>query len=224
MKRVLIVDDEQRMLDLIALQLSEYHFECQRAHSGEEALILLEKEMVDIVLLDVMMPGMDGWTTCRAIREFSSVPIIMLTARDQKNDIVRGLQLGADDYMTKPFDEKELLARIEAVLRRVKSQSKVVFKELVWNEDSMQVSYKGKGILLTPKEFILLGTLLQNINKVYTREDLIETVWGFDAETEGRTIDSHVKNIREKLRKVGFPIEHHLQTVWGVGYKWVSEE
>jgi DNA-binding response OmpR family regulator len=176
------------------------------------------------VLLDVMMPGMDGWLTCKAIREISSVPIIMLTARDQKEDIVKGLQLGADDYITKPFDGNELLARVNAVLRRVKGENKIEFKGLTWSEELMQISYEGKSVSITPKEFVIIGELLKNKNRVFTRESLIEKVWGYDAETEGRTIDSHVKNIREKLRKVGFPIEQHLQTVWGVGYKWISEE
>jgi DNA-binding response OmpR family regulator len=225
MKKALIIDDEKRMLDLISLYLSPNQFECIKSLSGQEALTVIETTHdIDIVLLDVMMPGMDGWVTCKAIRELSSVPIIMLTARDQKNDIVKGLQLGADDYITKPFDGNELIARVNAVLRRVKGENKIEFKGLIWSEEVMQVSYEGKYVALTPKEFVIIGELLKNINRVFTREGLIENVWGFDAETEGRTIDSHVKNIREKLRKAGFPIEQHLQTVWGVGYKWISEE
>jgi DNA-binding response OmpR family regulator len=225
MRKALIVDDEERMLELISLYLSPNQFECIKSFSGQEALTIIESNHdIDIVLLDVMMPGMDGWMTCKAIRELSPVPIIMLTARDQKNDIVKGLQLGADDYITKPFDGNELVARVNAVLRRVKGENKIEFKGLVWSEEVMQVSFEGKFIPVTPKEFVIIGVLLNNINRVFTRESLIENVWGYDAETEGRTIDSHVKNIREKLRKVGFPIEQHLQTVWGVGYKWITEE
>jgi DNA-binding response OmpR family regulator len=224
MKRLLIVDDEERMLKLLSLYLTHHHYKCLLTRSGEEAIQILEREEVDLVLLDVMMPGMDGWSTCQAIREFLSVPIIMLTAREHKTDVVRGLKMGADDYVTKPFDELELLARIDAVLRRVKGVRKLEFKGLFWSEELVHSTYKGVGISLTPKEFIILGIFLKNVNRVFSRENLIELVWGYDTETEGRTIDSHVKNLREKLRKVGFPIEQHLQTVWGVGYRWFSEE
>lgn len=225
MRKALIVDDEERMHHLLKLQLVPHQFECIKALSGKEALTIIEdRNDIDVVLLDVMMPDMDGWETCKIIREFSSVPIIMLTARDHKQDIVKGLQQGADDYVTKPFDQEELLARVEAVLRRVKGSVKTEFKGLVWEEEFMEVTYQGVPIPLTPKEFELLGILLRNLNRVFSREKLIETLWGYDADTEGRTIDSHMKNLREKLRKAGFPVEQHVQTVWGVGYKWVSEE
>jgi DNA-binding response OmpR family regulator len=221
MYTILLVDDEIRMLDLLDLYLSPKGFHCVKCKTGFAAMQYLEKTKVDLVLLDIMMPELDGWETCKRIREISNVPIIMLTARDQTIDIVKGLKLGADDYITKPFDESELLARIEAVLRRsVGKPSKIVFQGLVWDEDQHKVQYKNHTICLTPKEFAVLGLFLKNPNRVFSREQIIVSLWGYNANTEERTIDSHVKNIREKLRQAGFPIDQFLKTVWGVGYKW----
>lgn len=222
MYKILLVDDEQRMLDLIALYLEPHRYTCLKARNGEEALVLMKKESIDLVILDIMMPGMDGWTVCREIRAFSAVPVIMLTAREQEEDIVRGLRLGADDYVTKPFSEQELLARIEALLRRSVPSKKIQINGLQWDEEQFEVSYRDKPIHLTPKEFALLGILMKNPNKVFERGHLLELVWGYDTETEGRTVDSHVRNIREKIRESGFSIDDHFQTVWGVGYKWVN--
>ena len=222
MRKIMLVDDESRMIDLLFLYLKPRGYKCMKAYSGKEAIDFLEKETVDLILLDIMMPEMDGWTTCKQIREFSSVPIIMLTARDQKGDIVKGLNLGADDYITKPFDENELIARIESIFRRTTHSSSVEFKQLVWDEDVREVNYKENKISLTPKEFTLIGLLLNNRNRVYSREQLIEKIWGVDTNTEGRTIDSHIRNIRDKLRQVDFPIDEHLLSVWGIGYKWVD--
>jgi DNA-binding response OmpR family regulator len=221
MYTILLVDDEKRMLDLLDLYLSPKGYHCEKCESGLSAIQYLENNKVDLVLLDIMMPEMDGWETCKRIREFSNVPIIMVTARDQTTDIVQGLKIGADDYITKPFDESELLARIEAVLRRsIGKRSKIEFQGLVWDEDQHKVQYKNQPICLTPKEFAVLGLFLKNPNRVFSREQIIVSLWGYNANTEERTIDSHVKNIREKLRQVGFPIDQFLQTVWGVGYKW----
>ena len=221
-QKVLLVDDEQRMLDLVALYLKPHQYNCIKAHSGKEALSLLESESIDLVLLDIMMPDMDGWELCRKIRSFSTVPIIMLTAREQREDIVKGLRIGADDYVTKPFDEEELLARMEALLRRSAPPKKVAVGELIWDEEQFELSYRQESIKLTPKEFAMLGLLLQNPNKVFERDRLLDTIWGFNTETEGRTVDSHVRNIREKIRQAGFPIDDHFKTVWGVGYKWIN--
>ena len=218
---ILLVDDEKRMLDLLDLYLSPQGYHCIKCESGLSALQYLEKNKADLVLLDIMMPEMDGWETCKQIREFSNIPIIMVTARDQTLDKVKGLKMGADDYITKPFDESELLARIEAVLRRsVGKRSKLEFQGLVWDEDQHKVQYKNQLICLTPKEFAVLGLFLKHQNRVFNRGQIIVSLWGYDAITEERTIDSHIKNIREKLRKAGFPIDQFLQTVWGVGYKW----
>ena len=221
MYTILLVDDEKRMLDLLDLYLSPKGYHCVKCESGLSAIQYLENNQVDLVLLDIMMPEMDGWETCKRIREFSNVPIIMVTARYQTTDIVQGLKIGADDYITKPFDESELLARIEAVLRRsVGKHSKMEFQGLVWDEDEYKVHYQNKPIFLTPKEFAILGLFLKHPNRVFSREQIIVSLWGYNANTEERTIDSHVKNIREKLRQAGFPIDQFLQTVWGVGYKW----
>ena len=210
------------MLDLVSLYLRPHDYACTKADSGKLALDLLDKETFDLVLLDIMMPDMDGWEVCREIRKSSNVPIIMLTAREQQEDIVKGLRLGADDYMTKPFGEEELLARMEALLRRSAPAKRIELDGLVWEEDRFELSYKNEPIHLTPKEFSMLGLLMKNPNKVFERERLLELVWGFDSETEGRTVDSHVRNIREKIRQAGFPVDEHFLTVWGIGYKWVN--
>lgn len=156
------------------------------------------------------------------IRSFSSVPIIMLTARDQQEDLIKGFKLGADDYITKPFDELELVARMEALLRRTQPQSIVESNGLMWNEDTFELSYNNQVIKLTPKEFKMIGYLIKNPGKVYERDKLIDLIWGYATDVEGRTVDSHIRNIRDKIRKVGFPVDAHLVTVWGIGYKWVN--
>ncbi len=225
MRKILIVDDEERMRNLISLYLSPAGFDCVPVSSGAEALEYLSKKSCELVILDVMMPDLDGWETCRKIREFSDVPIIMLTARTDKNDVVKGLNTGADDYITKPFDSGELLARIEAVFRRtnLKQDTSLNFNGLNWNPESYSLSYMDKPIQVTPKEFSLMGLLLKYPNRVFTREQLLTIIWGLEAGTEDRTIDSHIRNIRDKLRNAGFPIDDHLTTVWGVGYKWENE-
>ncbi|WP_445614222.1 response regulator transcription factor [Geobacillus sp. YF-1] len=221
MYTLLLVDDEERMLDLLELYLAPNGYRCVKRRSGAEAIDYLRHHHADLVLLDVMMPELDGWETCRRIRSFSDVPIMMVTARDEPTDIVQGLKIGADDYVTKPFHEAELLARIEAVLRRAAgSRSVIRAAGLVWNEQEHTVRYRETPIALTPKEFAVLGLLLTHPNQVFSRGQIIASLWGYLADTEERTVDSHVKNIREKLRRAGFPVDEHLQTVWGVGYKW----
>ena len=220
--KILLVDDEKRMLDLLALYLKPYNYTCKKALGPHEALAYTAEETFDLILLDVMMPEMDGWELCREIRRFSDVPIIMLTAREQQEDIIKGLKLVADDYITKPFNEEELLARMEALLRRRTPVKSIEINGLVWEGDRFELSYKKDPIKLTPKEFAMIGLLMKNPNKVFAREQLIELIWGFDSKTEGRTIDSHVRNVREKIRQAGFPIDEHFQTAWGIGYKWVN--
>lgn len=225
MKTILLVDDEPMMLDLLTLYVSPAGYKCVKKESANHALKYLQSNSVDLVLLDIMMPDMDGWEACQKIRKHWDTPIIMLTALSDKTDIVKGLQYGADDYISKPFDEEELLARIEAVLRRHKPISnKIWFKGLVLENDSHQLQYDGQDIALTPKEFALLYLFLNHQNKVFTREHLITAIWGYEVSTEDRTIDSHVRNLRDKLRKAGFPADSFLQTVWGVGYKWTTKE
>ncbi|WP_434399859.1 response regulator transcription factor [Planococcus sp. 11815] len=223
MHKILLIDDEQRMLDLLSLYLTPHQYQCTKAQGPREALRYLETQAFDIVLLDIMMPEMSGFELCAKIRSFSDVPIIMLTAREQQEDIVKGLKLGADDYITKPFNEEELLARIEALLRRQAPKNIIEVGGLKWNEERFELSYLGTPIKLTPKEFFMVGQLVKNPGKVFSRDQLILLIWGYDSETEGRTIDSHVRNVREKIRQSGFPIDKHFLTVWGVGYKWLNE-
>ncbi|NBI31150.1 response regulator transcription factor [Chengkuizengella marina] len=218
--KVLIVDDELRMRQLLMLYLQPNGFQCETVDNGKEAIHLLEEGSYDLVLLDIMMPELNGFETAKMIREFSNVPIIMLTARDQNDDMVKGLKVGADDYITKPFDEAVLMARIEAVLRRSHQMNKVEFNGLVWDEEKHELKYKEQVITLTRKEFEMIGFFLKNQKVVFSREKFIEVIWGFDSNVEGRTVDSHLRNIREKCRKVHFPIDEHLKTVWGIGYKW----
>ncbi|MGG5254970.1 response regulator transcription factor [Neobacillus sp. SM06] len=225
MHKILLVDDEQRMLDLLSLYLTPKGYHCIKMTSAEAALHYLETDKADLLLLDVMMPEMDGFTACSKIRKASDIPIIMLTARGEKADVVRGLKLGADDYISKPFDEAELTARIEAILRRKHGGAKTIeCNGLMYKQDSFELSYGTRPVPLTPKEFSLLGLFLQHPNKVFTREHLLTSIWGYSAATEDRTVDSHVRNIREKLRKAGFPVDEYLTTVWGLGYKWVDKE
>ncbi|PMC36365.1 DNA-binding response regulator [Bacillus sp. UMB0899] len=224
MKTILLVDNEERMLDLLSIYLSPY-YHCITVNSGHKAIDYMEYSHADLILLDIMMPDLDGWSTCSQIREFSNVPIIMLTARNQKSDVVKGLHIGADDYVTKPFDERELLARIDALFRRINDKEKkgIFFKGLWWNEESFEITYEKQIIQLTPKEFSLIGLLLKNPNKVFSRSQLLESIWGVYTYTEDRTIDSHVRNIRDKIRQANFPIDQYLVTIWGVGYKWLSK-
>jgi DNA-binding response OmpR family regulator len=225
MKKILIVDDEERMVDLISLYLKPYDYEVIKAYSGNEAVEIIRKENIHLVLLDVMMPDLDGWETIKLIREWLQVPIIMLTARNEKMDIVKGLKLGADDYITKPFDEEILLARIEAVLRRTQQETDIDFgiEGLVIEKKRHYISFNQQPIILTPKEFEMIYLLIKFPRRVFNREQLIEIIWGMESETEGRTIDSHVRNIREKFRKAGFPIDQYFKTVWGLGYKWEND-
>ncbi len=222
MKKLLLVDDEQRMLDLLGLYLEPHGFQCDKALSGPEALSLMETTHYDLVLLDIMMKGMDGYETCRHIRKMTDIPVIMITAKDQKHDIIHGLNVGADDYITKPFDEDIMLARIGAQLRRGNEQNVVVYNHLIWNPDTYQLFHYNEEINVTPKEFQLIGYLMKRPNYVYKRDHLLELIWGAESDTESRTIDSHVRNLREKIRLTGFPIDDHLKTVWGIGYKWVN--
>ncbi|WP_163970455.1 response regulator transcription factor [Oceanobacillus halotolerans] len=222
MSKVLIVDDEKRMLDLIALYLRPQHYTCTKALGAKEALSYIEKETYDLVLLDIMMPEMDGWELCQEIRKLSDVPIIMVTAREEKEDVIKGLKLGADDYITKPFNEDELIARMEALLRRRTPSNVIEIDGLTWDESKFELTYKKQPIKLTPKEFTMIGYLIKHPEQVFEREKLIDLIWGFESATGGRTVDSHVRNIRDKVRQAGFPIDDYFKTVWGVGYKWVN--
>ena len=222
MNKVLLIDDEERMLELLTLYLKPYPYFCRKAVGAKEGLKFFKEEKFDLILLDIMMPEMNGWEVCREIRQYSDVPIIMVTAREQKEDIVKGLKLGADDYITKPFDEVELVARMDALLRRIRSVNRIEIEGLLWDEDQYELSYKKKLVKLTPKEFAIIGLFMKNPGRVFSRNQLIDLVWNMDSDTEGRTVDSHVRNMRKKIRDVGFPINDYFHTVWGVGYKWTK--
>ena len=223
MKTVLLIDDEQRMLNLLELFLAPHGYRCLQATNGQAALDLFNKDKVDLVLLDIMMPGMDGWEVCRRIREISDVPVILLTARSDKTDIVKGLEQGADDYITKPFDERELIARVRAALRRVPDDNQP--KQLsegpfTLDLESYSILYDNNEVRLTLKEFYIIEAMMARPNRTFTRETLLQVAWEYDTYTEVRTVDSHIRNLRDKLRKSHFPIDDILLTVWGIGYKW----
>ncbi|WP_019414274.1 response regulator transcription factor [Paenisporosarcina sp. TG20] len=224
MQTILLVDDEMRMLDLLELFLKPQGYNCIKVKSGDEALTLLAKEEIHLVILDVMMPYMDGWQTCEAIRKRSSVPILMLTARTDKSDIVKGLNVGADDYLTKPFNDQELLARVNALLRRIangKKDEKIIkCDDYELNSESYTLTFQDKHVALTMKEYKIIEALIKHPKRSYTREQLLLVAWDHDSYTEIRTVDSHIRNLRDKLKIAGFSTHEFLLTVWGIGYKW----
>ena len=230
-EKILIVDDDRNICELLRLYLEKEGYETCLAHDGESAVNLHNETDVDLVLLDVMMPRVDGWEACRRMRAKKDTPIIMLTAKGETFDKVLGLELGADDYIVKPFDTKEVVARIKAVLRRTgrTAQSKteshdgeLVFDNLVVNITKYELKVKGEVVDTPPKEMELLYYLAKNPNKVFTRDALLDEVWGFEYYGDSRTIDVHIKRLREKLE--GVSDQWSLKTVWGVGYKFELKE
>ncbi len=222
-KKILIVDDDENICELLRLYLEKDGFSTAVAHDGKEALYLAQINNPDLILLDIMMPVLDGWQVCREMRKNSNVPIIMLTAKGETFDKVLGLELGADDYITKPFDSKEVVARIKAVLRRTtddKSENvqEVRYDKLRINITNYELEVNGQQIDTPPKELELIYHLASNPNRVYTRDQLLDQVWGFDYYGDSRTVDVHVKRLREKLE--GVSDKWSLKTVWGVGYKF----
>ncbi|PID24863.1 response regulator transcription factor [Sporosarcina sp. P7] len=224
MRTILLIDDEQRMLDLIELFLIPHGFKCIKETSGQKALGILKKEKVSLVLLDIMMPEMDGWEVCEKIREFSDVPVIMLTARTDKLDLVKGLESGADDYITKPFDERELSARVNALLRRFPKEEKetemIIYGDFRLDKETYSLQFRNLKVPLKLKEFFIVEALISRPTKTYTREQLLHAAWDYNTYTDIRTVDSHIRNLRDKLKTTGFPIDEFLKTVWGIGYKW----
>ena len=222
--KILVVDDEARMRKLVKDFLSVKGFSVLEASNGEEAVdLFFEQKDIALIILDVMMPKMDGWETCRTIRKYSQVPIIMLTAKGETYDKVSGLEMGADDYVTKPFEVKELIARIHAVMRRTENsdspaEKRLEYDKLVINLDSYELIVDGKKVDTPPKEMELLYHLAASPNRVYTRNQLLDEVWGFDYFGDSRTVDVHIKRLREKLE--GVSDKWSLKTVWGVGYKF----
>lgn len=225
--KVLIVDDEFEMRELISLMLKQAGMKVFQAADGQEAYSFLRTEAIDLVLLDIMMPGEDGFAVCLNIRKFSNIPIIFLTAKDANEDKVRGLTLGADDYMVKPFTATELVARIQAVMRRYQpfgmqqEQQLIIRGNLTLDEIARRVTANGQEIPLTLKEFDLLHLFMKQPNIVYTREQLLEKIWSLDYAGGTRTVDTHIKTLRLKLGKDFSKI---IQTVWGIGYRFEDQK
>lgn len=226
-QKILIVDDDENIAELISLYLTKECFETMIVYDGESALNAFETFKPNLILLDLMLPGIDGYQVCREIRSSSQTPIIMLSAKGEVFDKVLGLELGADDYMEKPFDTKELVARVKAVLRRFKAGSsapeensnskKVDYPDLTINLTNYSVVYKGKVVEMPPKELELLYFLAASPNQVFTREQLLDQIWGYEYIGDTRTVDVHIKRLREKI------CDHQnwrLSTVWGIGYKF----
>ena len=223
MLKILLVDDDPNIRQLVNLYLEKEGFEVTMAARGDEALKLFKESPPNLMLLDIMLPGMDGWQVCREVRKVSNIPIIMLTAKDETFDKVLGLELGADDYVVKPFDMKELVARIKAVSRRFQNSDtpdkELVFPGLTININQYTVKYMGRELDMPPKELELLYFLASHPGMVFTREQLLEQVWGYDFFGDSRTVDVHVKRLREKLTE-GERLGWMIKTVWGVGYKF----
>ena len=227
-QKILIVDDDENIAELISLYLTKECFDTMIVHDGEEALTAFESYQPNLMLLDLMLPGIDGYQVCREIRSKHNTPIIMLSAKGEVFDKVLGLELGADDYIVKPFDTKEVVARIKAIARRIgtspeESEVKEVrYDKLSVNMTRYELRVDGKVVDTPPKELELLFYLASNPNRVYTRDQLLDEVWGFEYYGDSRTIDVHIKRLREKLE--GVSDKWSLKTVWGVGYKFESEE
>ncbi|HIX78212.1 MAG TPA: response regulator transcription factor [Candidatus Fusicatenibacter merdavium] len=226
-QKILIVDDDNNIAELISLYLTKECYDTQIVNDGEEALRAFETFRPNLILLDLMLPGMDGYQVCREIRHNSDVPIIMLSAKGEVFDKVLGLELGADDYIIKPFDSKELVARVKAVLRRFQAARPVPaapsnikcveYPDLIINQTNYSVIYQGKAIDMPPKELELLYFLASSPNQVFTREQLLDHIWGYEYIGDTRTVDVHIKRLREKIK------DHEswsISTVWGIGYKF----
>ena len=221
-RKILVVEDDRNISDLIRMYLEKEGFEVQTVFDGGSAVETFRSWEPDMVLLDIMLPVMDGWAVCGKIRETSRTPIIMITAKSEVFDRIQGLEMGADDYIVKPFEMKELIARINAVLRRTEiptdTRKRLVFDKLIIDLDSYELIVDGKKVDTPPKELELLYHLASTPNRVYTRNQLLDEVWGFDYFGDSRTVDVHIKRLREKVENVSD--QWALKTVWGVGYKF----
>jgi DNA-binding response OmpR family regulator len=225
-QKILIVDDDNNIAELISLYLTKECFDTKIVNDGESALSAVETFRPDLMLLDLMLPGIDGYQVCREIRSHSSLPIIMLSAKGEVFDKVLGLELGADDYMEKPFDSKELVARVKAVLRRFSTAPQqpaadsvkcVEYPDLIVNQTNYSVLYMGDPVEMPPKELELLYFLASSPNHVFTREQLLDQIWGYEYAGDTRTVDVHIKRLREKIRDT----DHwRIATIWGIGYKF----
>ncbi|MTI81381.1 MAG: response regulator transcription factor [Firmicutes bacterium] len=223
---ILIADDDPRILNVVKLYLEAEDYQVIDVESGENALEIIDNRDVDLVLLDLMLPGIDGWTICKHIRKNSKLPVIMLTAKGEENDRILGLELGADDYIVKPFSPRELVARVKAVLRRTEDlggkKNVYSFPGITLDALTRQVKINHHDIKLTMKEFELLYLFIKSPDKVYTREHLLEQVWGFDYCGDSRTVDTHINRLRSKIEEYGFD-GNIIKTVRGVGYKFSKD-
>jgi DNA-binding response OmpR family regulator len=222
-EKILVVDDEKNICDLLRMYLEKEGYAVVMAHNGVDAVNTFASENPDLILLDIMLPQLDGWQVCREIRKTSDKPIIMLTAKDEVFDKVLGLELGADDYVTKPFDTKEIIARIKAVLRRTSAVKEADIKEVKYDKLSVNLTnyeLKVNDVVVDtpPKELELIYYLASNPDRVFTRDQLLDDVWGFDYYGDSRTVDVHIKRLRDKLK--GVSDEWELRTIWSVGYKF----
>ncbi|WP_213951102.1 response regulator transcription factor [Tepidanaerobacter syntrophicus] len=225
--KILVVDDEKRIVDLVKIYLEREGFSVDEAFDGQQALDKILSSSYDLIILDLMLPIVDGWTVCKDIRQKYDTPIIMLTARGEEFDKVLGFELGADDYVVKPFSPRELTARVKALLRRIVSKEDeeseiLAFPELMIDPISRVVKVNNKEVALTPKEFDLLYFLAKNKGKVFSREKLLKEVWGYDFYGSLRTIDTHIKQLREKLGRS--KAASYISTIWGIGYKFEVEK
>ncbi len=225
--RILVVDDEKRIVDLVRLYLEREGFIVDEAFEGQQALDMISNVSYDLIILDLMLPVIDGWTVCKKIREKYDTPVIMLTARGEEFDKVLGFELGADDYVVKPFSPRELTARVKALLRRMVSKEDdeaeaLNFPELLIDPAARVVKVDGKEVALTPKEFDLLYFLAKNKGRAFNREKLLKEVWGYDFYGSLRTVDTHIKQLREKLGRS--KAASYINTVWGIGYKFEVEK
>jgi len=223
--RILVVEDEPDIRRLLKAYLENEGFTVDETNNGSRALAMVKEKNYDLVILDIMIPELDGWAVCQKIRKESNIPIIMVTAKGAEPDRIMGLELGADDYLVKPFSPKELIARIKALFRRIKAAAppparidKISVGNLNINPESHQVTVNGSQVSLTPKEFYILQCLAKQPDKAFSRSELLLEVWG-DQYNDTRTVDAHVKQIREKLHRAGLP-KKVINTVWGVGYKF----
>ncbi|HAA37851.1 MAG TPA: DNA-binding response regulator [Firmicutes bacterium] len=228
---ILVVDDEEHIRELVRLYLEKAGFTVAVAADGEEAVESAKKLAPQLIILDIMLPKMDGLAVCREVRKFAETPIIMLTAKGEEFDKVLGLELGADDYITKPFSPRELVARVKAILRRVAADTtaanddQISLPGLTVNKASREVHVRGREVTLTPKEFDLLWYLVKNPGKVFTREQLLTAVWGYDYYGDLRTVDTHIKRLREKVeREETGANAYQIKTIWGVGYKFEVQD
>ena len=226
-EKILVVDDDTSICELLRVYLEKEEYQVVIANDGMSAVTTFKEESPNLVLLDIMLPKLDGWQVCREIRKFSETPIIMLTAKGEVFDRVLGLELGADDYVVKPFETKEIVARIKAVLRRSASSVTEELKEVHYDKLSInltnyELKVNGVQIDTPPKEMELIFHLAKNANRVFTRDQLLDEVWGYDYYGDSRTVDVHVKRLREKL--MGVSDKWELRTVWGVGYKFETKE